>query len=542
VQTLTYGSGTDLHRPEFSTQADLVTQPVDGSAFIDGWSGWGGRLRSAYWGFDPSHLPLNGRVWYPAGDGPFPLVLVVHGNHMMEDFSDAGYAYLGELLASRGFIVVSVDENFLNAAPAIDYLGPVPTGLTRSHDARAWLLLEHLRTWRSWSEIPGNPFYQKVDMERIALIGHSRGGNATAVAANFNRLPYYPENAHVLFNYHFNIRAVIAIAPTERSTYPAGHPATLQDTDYLVLQGAHDSEVISFDGTNQYARTVSGSGVYHFKSAVYIHGANHSRFNTAWGLTDNNPIYAPLLNTAQIMPPDEQRKIAQVYISAFLEASLRGERGYLPFFGDSRRAVGWLPAATIISRFEDSTTRSLSTFEEDANLNSTTLGGGTISADNLALWKETLVPRTSGDQGSHAVFLHWEDAKAAYSLSLPSNDVPLSPDNLLTFSLADARTPAAGIEPIDLSIELLDAGGQAARLPLSTFNILQPQLSVRRFKTGLVFETATAEPVFQSFMFPLSAFQQANPAFDPSRLTTVRFVFNITPEGTVYLDDVGFTE
>ena len=50
-------------------------------------------------------LPLNARVWHPAGDGPFPLVLVVHGNHRMEDFSDPGYAYLGETLASRGFIV-----------------------------------------------------------------------------------------------------------------------------------------------------------------------------------------------------------------------------------------------------------------------------------------------------------------------------------------------------------------------------------------------------------------------------------------------------
>ena len=34
---------------------------------------------------------------------------IVHGNHGMDDFSDPGYAYLGELLANRGFIVASVD-------------------------------------------------------------------------------------------------------------------------------------------------------------------------------------------------------------------------------------------------------------------------------------------------------------------------------------------------------------------------------------------------------------------------------------------------
>ena len=47
---------------------------------------------------------------------------MVHGNHDMEDFSDPGYAYLGELFASRGIIAVSVDENFLNSSYA-DLLG-----------------------------------------------------------------------------------------------------------------------------------------------------------------------------------------------------------------------------------------------------------------------------------------------------------------------------------------------------------------------------------------------------------------------------------
>jgi hypothetical protein len=73
-------------------------------------------LRSRYWGFDVTNLPLNGRVWYPDGDGPFPLALIVHGNHFMMDYSDPGYDYLGQLLASRGIILVSVDQNFLNGS------------------------------------------------------------------------------------------------------------------------------------------------------------------------------------------------------------------------------------------------------------------------------------------------------------------------------------------------------------------------------------------------------------------------------------------
>jgi hypothetical protein len=59
-------------------------------------------------------LPINTRVWYPEGDGPFPLALIVHGNHNMQDYSDPGHEYLGELLASKGIILASVDENFIN--------------------------------------------------------------------------------------------------------------------------------------------------------------------------------------------------------------------------------------------------------------------------------------------------------------------------------------------------------------------------------------------------------------------------------------------
>ncbi|MEJ2759117.1 MAG: hypothetical protein P8046_11605, partial [Anaerolineales bacterium] len=112
VQVLTYGSGLDKHRRAFGEQAALITDPVNAANYVS-FSGFSARLMEFYWGFTETNLPLNGRVWYPEGEGPFPLVLIVHGNHNQVDFSDEGYAYLGELLASRGFIAVSVDENFL---------------------------------------------------------------------------------------------------------------------------------------------------------------------------------------------------------------------------------------------------------------------------------------------------------------------------------------------------------------------------------------------------------------------------------------------
>jgi hypothetical protein len=180
VKRMYYGAGTDKQRAEYRDSVTLKTKTVDVSPFASVGAAQA-KDRKKFWGFDMKKVPLNGRVWYPEGDGPFPLVLIVHGNHSPEKFSDPGYAYLGELLASRGFIMVSVDENFIN-------------GLSGENDGRAWLLLKHLEAWKRWNDSTGSPFYHRVDMNNIAVMGHSRGGEAAATAAAFNKLKYYPDD------------------------------------------------------------------------------------------------------------------------------------------------------------------------------------------------------------------------------------------------------------------------------------------------------------------------------------------------------------
>src|SRR5262249_15968945 len=151
--------------------------------------GWKASLRRRYWGFGMDKLPLNARVWYPDGPGPFPLALIVHGNHEMADFSDPGYQYLGEFLASPAFIPPSSEETFRNS------------GLFHAPDkqqaVRGWMLLEHLKLWRAWNDTAGNPFYKLVDVANVALMGPSRGGEAAATAALFNRMSYAPEDANI---------------------------------------------------------------------------------------------------------------------------------------------------------------------------------------------------------------------------------------------------------------------------------------------------------------------------------------------------------
>src|SRR5580692_2774188 len=244
VLKLFYGVGNDIRRPEYGSSVAIKTRTVDSSDFFQDFRGWKRWTRKKYWGFDVDKLPLNARVWYPEGPGPFPLALIVHGNHNMADFSDAGYAYLGELLASRGIILASIDENFLNSGLFHDP--------PKQQAVRGWMLLEHLKLWREWNGAEGNPFRGKVDMSRIAVMGHSRGGEAAATAAAFNHMKYAPEDANIKFDYGFSIKAVVAIAPADGQYKPAGQPRWIEDVSYLTLQGAHDMDVSSFDGSRQW--------------------------------------------------------------------------------------------------------------------------------------------------------------------------------------------------------------------------------------------------------------------------------------------------
>ncbi len=554
VRTLTYGSGEDRHRLEYGAEITLRTPTVDGSPLLEGWSG----LRRAYWGFGPEALPLNARVWYPEGEGPFPLVLIVHGNHPMEDYSDAGYAYLAELFASRGFIVASVDQNFLNLSLSADLL--VFSSLEGENDLRGWLLLEHLRQWQSWHATPGNPFHGMVNLDAIGLIGHSRGGEAVAIAAAFSRLPYHPDNATVIFDYDFEIGAVAAIAPVDGQYRPGDRRLPLEDVNYLVLHGAHDMDVITFMGARQYARLGFSGEQDYFKAALYIYGANHGQFNRDWGRHDLFGPVMQLFNLRTLMPAEEQEQIARVALSAFLEATLHDARGYRALFRDPRTASAWLPDTLYLSQYQHSETVRLATFEEDIDLSTATLPGGTLRGANLTLWREQVVPLKQGTLESSAVYLGWEHAGpegvpvssagvARYTLTLPELDLPLGPESRLSFSLADADEPStpdaprakAPRAPLDLTLELVDAAGNAARLPLSHYALLQPQLRGRFGKAEFMHVLPLSEPVFQTFEFRLGDLAAANSAFDPAALAEIHFVFDRSPAGVVILDEVGLS-
>jgi hypothetical protein len=585
VLKIYYGNGKDKHREEFGRNTNIITDPVDGSRFVSGWDKFNGWARTKFWGFNEKALPLNARVWYPGGKGPFPFVLIVHGNHLDRDYSDPGYEYLGRLMASRGFIFASVDENFLNSTWSDMF-----KSLKEENDCRAWILLKHLELWHKWNRDTINPFYMKVDTGAIALIGHSRGGEAVAIAAALNQLPYYPDDATFEFNFGYHIRSVIAIAPVDGQYKPARTGTFFNNVNYFVLQGSHDMDMKSYHGARQFQRIKFTDNDFHIKAGLYIWGANHGQFNTVWRRNDAGYPGIALFNKAQLIPEEDQKKIAQVYISAFLEATLNQKSGYLPLFQDYRTGLDWLPETIFLNQYEDSNCEYICSFEEDINLKTTTLKTGEISTSNLTVWKESLVPLKWGEQDTRAVYVGWNiketDSLAGnYTITVESaGELKTDNSSHLVFSIAESKEssnphskkgknenqkdPALSDstdlnikggktgdgkkvrsgdkqneekkDSLDFTIVLKDFNSCIVQLPLSHYSYLQHQLEAKIMKADFMTKTAKSEIVFQTFFLPLADFKEIKPEFNPDAIEEISFVFDRTGEGVVVIDNIGF--
>ena len=116
--------------------------------------------------------------------------------------------------------------------------------------------------------------------------------------------------------------------------------------------------------------------------------ANHGQFNTVWGRTDTESPLSWLLNLKPLMLGEEQRRISKTYIAAFLEATLRDRREYLPLFQDWRAARLWLPDTLYVNRYQDASYVPLAIFDEDADVTTTTAPGGHMAGENLSIWRE----------------------------------------------------------------------------------------------------------------------------------------------------------
>ena len=207
--------------------------------------------------------------------------------------------------------------------------------------------------------------------------------------------------------------------------------------------------------------------------------------------------------------------------------------------------------------------------------------GVTIEGDSLATWNEAPIPlrHTNDEQNTNAVWLGWNNrmagadtaargTPASYTISLsdslvralrvgdtssvmlslaPTRDAPPPRRATHDSGAKDKRAPKPPAVhddsvPMDLTVELVDADGHRARLPLSLFAPVRRPLETHVLRRADREASAFRHPyelVLQTYPMPLAAFRKVAPAFEPTRLRAIRLVFDRTPSGTVVMDDVG---
>jgi len=368
----------------------------------------------------------------------------------------------------------------------------------------------------------------------------------------------------VEFDFGFNLRGVIAIAPVYGQYQPRERPTPVRDVNYFTIHGSMDADVQSFEGLAQYSRVSFSDDEYRFRSGLYVVGANHGQFNTTWGNVDTWLYNAWALDFDRIMDGEAQRDIARVYFGAFLEIVLNGRTEYLPIFRDARYAAGWLPDTFYINQFAGSSEHVVANFEEDIDPATLTLPGGRISTENLSRWYETANALKADELDTHSAVVAWdkefsaETARVNFMLPAPLGgellvasisaiDVDTLPDDPEENEDEENAPNAADDaeleddQPLDWTVEITDADGHRASLPLSHDSVLYPLINATPRRAAFLDAEEPTEILFRRFELPLAAFAGTNSDLDPESIVQISFVFDRSERGVIIVDDIGFT-
>jgi len=120
-------------------------------------------------------LPLRGDLHRPDGEGPHPLVVVAHG---FKGFKDWGFfPHLAEGLAGAG--LAALRFNFAGSGIGDDPMAFDRLDLFEKNSISGEIAdLEDLV-----GALPGRPELEGVDLDRLGLFGHSRGGGVAVLFA-----------------------------------------------------------------------------------------------------------------------------------------------------------------------------------------------------------------------------------------------------------------------------------------------------------------------------------------------------------------------
>jgi hypothetical protein len=338
------------------------------------------RTVTGEYALDPVRLPgyaepveMRAVVVAPSGaEGRRPLALFLHGRHytcykpggdditgdwpctsgMKPVPSHRGYLRDQKLLASQGYVTVSISANGINAQDA--------EAEDAGAQARSSLVRQHLARWADWADHPGTaPAIVRtapaVDLSKVLLVGHSRGGEGVNRAAMDSLYPPPADQDGYHGPVRWHIRGTVLIGPTIFGQNPVADVPSLTilpgcDGDVYDLQGE-----VYVDGT----RRVSNGAALH--SGVYMVGANHNFFNSEWTpgqaqapANDDfwdepdhrDPVCSP--GTATRLTANQQHQAGATYIAAAARLFVAGDDKVRPLLdGTGRRAPSAGPARVL---------------------------------------------------------------------------------------------------------------------------------------------------------------------------------------------------
>ncbi|MBQ7275478.1 MAG: hypothetical protein IJR15_08480 [Clostridiales bacterium] len=504
---------------------DIVTDTLDFTIFDQTEAEGLDAITDIFDDYDFTATPVKGQIWYPQGQTNCPVFFIVHGNHDSYVPSYLGYDYLGQSLASHGYVVISVDENIINA-----------TGV--GNDLRAILLLENMKVIFELNDTEGSAIAGLIDEDTVAIGGHSRGGEMVATAYLFNELDYYPEDGNVTFDYHFNITSIVAIAPVVDQYRPVSHSVEISDVNYLLIHGSNDQDVSSMMGEKQYNNiTFTGeTDEFYMKSEVYILGANHGQFNTQWGRYDTPGAPAGYLNTHNFLDPEDQQFIASSYIRVFLDTTLGIDNTYEELLSNIDAFRSYLPDTVYITNYEDSNFEQLITFDDTVDIGI----DQSVTVSGADTWTIISYDRGYLDECENYVLsVEWEE-ESAPEITMNFDAVDIS-SGYISFALADMNeTEVEDIEEgFHYTVTLTDINGNTVTVDDPTF--IYHTLAVQLWKDDVFFGSYEYKHQMQRVLITPEAFEQAGD-FDFSAVTGMTVTTDGTEAGALIIDNLGYNE
>ena len=468
-------------------------------------------------------VEMLGRVIRPVdAAGPRPFAVFLHGRHSTcfkgnrtsgawpcrsgwEPIpSYLGYLESQRLLASQGYVTVSISANGINGQDWISADGGA--------EARSRLVRRHLSRWASWTSTGGGPFGSDlvgaVDMDRVVLVGHSRGGEGVNRAA-----------IDSVADSRWTLAGQVLIGPT------AFGRQTLPGLNTVVLLPFCDGDVSDLQGQEyvDQSRDIVDDTDKALRSAVMVMGANHNYFNREWtpGLSvapsqddwwaDKDPLCGK--TSPARLSPGEQRDVGSTYIAAAAHVFAEGNQRQLPLIdGTPVRAPSADPAVTHVTAIGANRAPVYRAAGADvAN------GVGGVTSRLCAGWGSTLPTCARRQSSPHFLPMSWQQtdpapvaweaswrrASGRAQIRLPQ-PVDLSSAKTLELRVAPEAGPKArfGVVLYDGDGTRIDVGTSTVRHLPSTRNV--DQLWARSVRLPLGQVTADLADISKVALVPKS--------------------------------------